>query len=82
VIQRRVRPPGEDLVHVLLRWKEGGLGLRFLELLDGRSGDLSVSPPSRFRKAWYRLLTLMKLQRNNVGGFGGIIPMPGSGGYG
>lgn len=82
VIQMRTRPPGEDLAHVLLRWKEGGLALRFLELSEGTSGELDVKPPSRFRKAWYRVLTLMKLKRDNVGGFGGIVPVPGSGGYG
>ena len=35
-----------------------------------------------FRRAWYRALTLSGLRRNNAGGFGAVIPMPSSGGYG
>jgi hypothetical protein len=71
----------EDLVHVLLRWKEGGIPV----YLQNAAEDLSLSPeefrrPPRFRSAIYRALALMGLRRNSAGGFGSVLPIPTQGG--
>jgi hypothetical protein len=80
LIQDSARTPKEDLSHVLLRWKEGGIELRWLTLQDGGTGELQVSPPSYFRKAWYRVMAMLNLRRNDVGGFGGPVPEASAGG--
>jgi hypothetical protein len=73
----------EDLAHVLLRWQALGLRISGATRADaGRARQLTIQPPSMFRKAWYRALTIAGLRRNNAGGFGGVIPMPSGGGYG
>lgn len=73
----------DDLAHVLLRWQEGGISLS----LASSKGDepvrpLVVSKPPLYRRAWYRVLTALRLRRNSVGGFGAIVPIASSGGYG
>lgn len=82
LIQKKAGEPGEDLRHVLLRWHEAGIRLHAISPGLGQRAELVVRPPSRFRKAWYRLKTMMGLRRNNVGGFGAIVPLPSAGGYG
>jgi hypothetical protein len=73
----------EDLAHVLLRWQQLGIRLTAAGRADaGQARELEVKPPSMFRRAWYRALTVAGLRRNNAGGFGAVIPMPSSGGYG
>ena len=73
----------EDLAHVLLRWQTLGVRITAAAREDaGRIRQLHVEPPSMFRRAWYRTLALTGLRRNNAGGFGAVIPMPSSGGYG
>lgn len=81
-LQRRDREPPEDVRHVLLRWQQAGIRLYTIAPPMEQRRELTVSPPSMFRKAWYRLRALMGLRRHNVAGFGAIVPMPGSGGYG
>jgi hypothetical protein len=73
--------PQEDLSHVLLRWQRGGISLK-AQNLNGEEDNLVVTPPSLFRRAWYRVIALLKLRRNNVGGFGALVPEASSGGYG
>ena len=74
---------GRDLEHVLLRWQEAGLPLKTQNIdRDDGPKELRVTPPSMFRKAWYRWTALLGLRRNNVGGFGGTVPEQTSGGYG
>ena len=73
--------PAEDLTHVLLRWKEGGIPV----FMQDAGEKLSLRPaeirrPSRFRWALYRALALMGLRRNSAGGFGSVVPIPGQGG--
>ena len=73
----------QDLAHVLLRWQQAGIRLR--QGHPGRDAaprDLTVAPPSSFRRAWYRVIALLGLRRSNVGGFGAMVPEPGSGGFG
>lgn len=71
----------EDLAHVLVRWQEAGVKLRTLDVQGGGdSEELRVGPPRLFRRAWYGVIALLGLKRNNVGGFGGLIPEVTSGG--
>lgn len=82
LVQRGRSSPQADLAHVLRRWQEGGLRLLSLDL--DRSGDpepLQVDPPSLFRRAWYRAVAVMGLQRSNVGGFGSVVPEQSGGGF-
>jgi hypothetical protein len=72
----------EDLAHVLLRWQQGGLRLRSASPTDTSPRDLTVKPPSWFRRAWYRAITAARLRRNNAGGFGAVIPVRSGGHYG
>ena len=75
-----LRPPQEDLAHVLRRWQETGLPL-FAATLDSLASPmpLLVQRPSRFRSLWYVALAVMGLRRNSAGGFGSIVPQPSSG---
>jgi hypothetical protein len=70
----------EDLAHVLLRWQQGGLRLMSASPSDSAPRELVVSKPSWFRQAWYRMLTMLRMRRNNAGGFGAVIPVRTSGG--
>ena len=82
VIQETILP-AEDLAHVLLRWKEGGITIYLQDAGDENSVRLAdLVRPFRFRWAIYRALALMGLRRNSAGGFGSIIPVPGEGGRG
>jgi hypothetical protein len=81
VIQRSQDTPQRDLCHVLLRWQQAGIELR-QQKASGEMRDLVVSPPSWFRKTWYRIVALSGLRRSNVGGFGAVVPEESSGGYG
>ena len=75
VIRPRAHVPDQDLTHVLLRWKEGGLRLRAISLDTGTvEEDLSLAVPSGFRRLWYGAIALMGLRRNNAGGFGSLVP--------
>lgn len=81
LLRRGDPTPGEDLAHVLLRWRQGGLRIMGVDIIGTqREHELDVREPSLFRKAWYRAMALAGLRRNNAGGFGAIIPVPSSGG--
>jgi hypothetical protein len=76
LIRKFAAVPGQDLTHVLLRWKEAGLGLRAVSLEGGAIEDpLSLQIPSSFRSLWYGAIALMGLRRNSVGGFGSVVPV-------
>jgi len=81
VIVMHDRGVQEDLAHVLLRWQEAGIGIRAVGPGETSPQPFTVKKPSWFRLAWYRLIVLAGLRRNNAGGFGGVIPKAG-GGYG
>jgi len=70
----------EDLAHVLLRWQQGGLRLQSASPSSTATSELTVQKPSWFRQAWYRMLTISRLRRNNAGGFGAVIPVRTGGG--
>jgi hypothetical protein len=83
VVQNDDRPPLEDLAHVLLRWQKAGIRIRSLDAGDTRGAqEITIKEPSMFRKAWYRVMILAGFRRNAAGGFGGVIPVPSSGGMG
>lgn len=70
----------DDLAHVLLRWKEGGIELLGQDAQGaGPPQPLTVSPPKGFKALWYRLLAMAGLRRNSAGGFGSVIPQVASG---
>jgi hypothetical protein len=71
----------DDLAHVLLRWQEAGIQiLNQLSFAAGPPKQISVARPSNFRSLLYRAFALMGLRRNSAGGFGSVVPQPGSGG--
>ena len=77
LIQHLPAVPKEDLAHVLLRWKEGGIRLQVLTLPPGPpAAELSVSRPRWYKSFFYYLLALAGLRENSAGGFGSIIPEP------
>jgi len=76
LIQQRRGTPEPDLAHLLLRWQEAGLRLRSISLETGTvEEDLSLAVPQGFRRLWYGAVALMGLRRNNVGGFGSVVPV-------
>jgi len=76
-----LRPPQEDLTHVLRRWQEAGLLVSVATPESaGNPQPLTVARPSRFRALWYVALAIAGLRRNSAGGFGSIVPQPSSGG--
>ncbi len=81
LVQDTAWKPRQDLSHVLLRWQQAGLELR-QEPLNGDVEKLVVTAPSLFRKAWHRMIALLGLRRNNVGGFGAAVPEATASGYG
>jgi len=83
LVLRSEHPPHqlEDLNHVLLRWRQGGIPI--FEVLLENPGDpqpMNITVPSRFRSLFHRMFALSGLRRNSAGGFGGIIPDASSGG--
>jgi hypothetical protein len=75
------KQPQEDLAHVLRRWQEAGINV---ESKSARFSDppspIQVARPHRYRASWYRALAILRLRRNDAGGFGGYPPDPSSGG--
>ena len=71
----------EDLAHVLRRWQDAGLRITAAAPSDSAPRAIEVAPPSWFRRAWYRMITIAALRRNNAGGFGAVIPVRSSGGH-
>jgi len=73
--------PAEDLVHVLLRWKEAGIAVFLQNAAEALSlRPMEVQRPARFRSTIYRALAMMGFRRNSAGGFGSILPIPTQGG--
>jgi hypothetical protein len=73
--------PRVDLAHTLRRWQEAGLELYVKDWpTQGRPERLDVPRPAWFRTAWQRVLAMIGLRRNSAGGFGAIVPVPGTSG--
>jgi hypothetical protein len=66
---------------VLLRWQQAGIRIIGAAPTDTAPRDITLKPPSRFRRVWYRIITMAGLKRNNAGGFGAVIPVRTGGGH-
>jgi len=80
LLQQRRSKPVEDLRDVLLRFRRAGLEILSLDVAAGarpRTIDLPRLRLWRFLR-WLTLLPL-GLRWNSAGGFGSIVPQPGSG---
>ncbi len=67
-----------DLEHILYRYQSAGITLFTYDGIERK--QRTVNKPSKFKAWFYRFGVMMGLRRNSAGGFGGIIPEPGSGG--
>lgn len=75
----------DDLSYVLDKWQSGGLTVEIQAVeADGRPGETAAYTRSRFRAfmMWTRatLIASLGLRLSSAGGFGGAVPVPGSGG--
>ncbi len=81
LVQAGSTSPARDLAHVLLRWQEGGVPIRLLDMArGGEPVELQVTKPAWYRSLWWGIVALVGLRRSNVGGFGGVVPEQTSGG--
>lgn len=81
LVQHDGNAPQPDLAHTLRRWQQAGIEIR-LQLLEepGRAPvPITVRRGSPFGWVIYRVLTLLRLRRHPLGGFGGVLPEPSSG---
>jgi len=81
-VQSSGHQPQPDLAQTLRRWQEARIAID-LKRLDtpGPPTLVFVERPSRFGWLWYRFWPLLglRLTRNELGGFGGLIAEPGGG---
>lgn len=80
LVQPNGNQPEADLAHTLRRWQDAGIEIR-LKQLESPAPAVTcwVGRPSFYRLIWYRLGVLLRLRRNPLGGFGGMLPEPSSG---
>ena len=69
----------EDLLHVLVEWRKGGLPI-FASAPGAALAPVEPTEPPRFRSLLRRALVIAGLRRNSAGGFGAIVPIPQQGG--
>lgn len=79
LVQRSRTTPRDDLAHVLLRWQEAGIAIYARSDNRPIPEIITVTRPSRYRSFFHRLFATAGLLRNSAGGFGSVIPEPGSG---
>lgn len=79
LVQTLRRQPQEDLAHAMLRWQEGGMKIMATDL-TGPPEPITIQKPRRFKSAAWALLAMAGLVQSSVGGFGGFVPTPSSGG--
>lgn len=81
LVQSQGSTPEPDLAHTLRRWQEAGIGIRIKRTeIAGPPSLCHVAAPRWYRSIWYRLGVLLRLRRNPLGGFGGMLPEPSSSG--
>ena len=73
--------PQADVAHTLRRWQDAGITLltHSADLAEPLR-PLTVGKPPWYGYVWHGLLARLGLKRNPLGGFGGFIPVPSSGG--
>jgi hypothetical protein len=81
LIQSDVDPP-EDLAHTLLRWQQAGIAIEAVSPLTPAADPVAITVrrPPMYRLLWQRMLATIGLRRSPLGGFGGVLPIPSSGG--
>lgn len=78
LVQAEREEPQPDLAHTLRRWQEAGIGISAKSLLnDVPPQHIQVSRPSNFRLLWCNFLAAFGLRHSPLGGFGGVLPLPG-----
>jgi hypothetical protein len=81
VHSRYSKQPQDDLAHILLRWQEQGIVIESKFAWKEEAPEtIAVRRPSWYRAAWYRVVVLLGLHRNDAGGFGGFLRSLGGGG--
>jgi hypothetical protein len=81
LVQAEPAAPMTDLTHVLLRYHQACMQILNCGINSAaQPTTVQVKRPSNFRGIGYLALALAGLRRNSAGGFGSIIPAPGSGG--
>ena len=80
LVQLHGNQPEADLAHTLHRWQDAGIEIRVKQWeLPGPALPCRVGRPSLYRHLWYRLGVVLRLRRNPLGGFGGMLPEASSG---
>lgn len=80
LVQPHGNQPEADLAHTLRRWQEAGIEILLKHMdVPGPLVPCKVSRPAFYRNIWYRLGVLLRLRRNPLGGFGGMVPEATSG---
>lgn len=80
LVQRGRRQPQEDLAHVLRMWQDAGLAIEAKDMAAATGPErLTITAPPHYRAMWYRFLEILGLRRNELGGFGAVIPQPSKG---
>jgi hypothetical protein len=73
--------PQEDLAHTLRRYQQAGIEILSQPLASpDPAKPIHVAAPAWYRCAFQRFLAVVGLRRNPLGGFGGMLPDPSSGG--
>ena len=70
-----------DLVHILLRYQEAGIGIFIKNMQSGEINPATLSKPPYYKSIFHRLQTFWGLLRHTAGGFGELIPSESTGGY-
>ena len=82
LVQTAARP-ADDLAHALYLWQEAGIEINLVApASDTKMSVHRVARPNGLRSIFWRLMTVLSLRRHMLGGFGGTIPEPSSGGGG
>jgi hypothetical protein len=75
--------PANDLAHTLLRWQLAGIEMHACSIdADFRASTphpITVARPSWFGALWHNALSVLRLRRSPMGGFGGTLPLPSAG---
>ncbi len=80
LVQERSFEPQTDLAHILFRWQQAGLSIHAIAVeKSSHSQSLRVRRPSIFKLIGLRLLVMLGLKRNPLGGFGGVHDGPYAG---
>jgi hypothetical protein len=80
VLQQWGTNPQADLSHTLRLWQDAGIAIEVKSLESaGPPVPVTIAPTSRLAELWNRFLVTLRLRRNPLGGFGGVMPEPSSG---